>query len=106
MKTIDARQLEVKHNVEAERFEVQLDGKLGIVEYQKDGATYIFTHTEVPPEYRGQGIADRIGYVALETAKAESAQVVPLCPFIKSYIKRHKEYQPLVLQRTHKTKDS
>lgn len=47
-------------------------------------------------EYDGQGVADRLVHVALEAAKAEGAKVVPLCLFVKVYIQRHKEYEPLV----------
>ncbi len=94
---IDVQKLEVKHNEPANRFEVQLGDQLGVVEYQKDGSNYIFTHTGVPREYGGQGIADRMVHAALETVKAEGSQVVPVCPFIKTYIQRHPEYQPLVV---------
>ncbi len=94
---IDVQTLEVKNNPAANRFEVQLADQLGVVEYQKEGGAYIFTHTGVPREYGGRGIADKLVKNALETAKAEGAGVVPLCPFVKTYIKRHPEYEPLVI---------
>ncbi len=94
---VDARNLEVRNNTAAERFEVTLGDTIGLIDYQRQGTTYIFTHTGVPDEYGGQGVADRLAYVALETAKAEDAQVVPLCPFVKKYIQRHKEYESLVV---------
>lgn len=97
---IDVQKLEVKHNEQANRFEVALGDQFGVVEYQKEGSTYVFTHTGVPREYGGQGIADRLAHDALETVKAEGGQVVPVCPFIKAYIQRHQEYQPLVSQQT------
>ena len=93
----DVANLAVYNNTRLHRFEVQLGKKLGVINYQRDGLTYIFTHTEIPPENSGQGIADRIAHVALETAKAEGAQVVPICPFIKVYIHRHTEYASLVV---------
>jgi predicted GNAT family acetyltransferase len=93
---VDTANLDVKNNTRAQRFEVHLGDKLGVIQYHMDGSTYIFTHTEIPPEYRGQGIADRMTHVALETARAEGAQVVPRCPFVKAYIRRHKEYLSLV----------
>jgi len=93
---IDAQNLEVKNNVTARRFEVQLGGQIAVIDYHKHGSVYVLTHAEVPSEYRGQGIADRMAYFALETARAEKAQVVPQCPFVRAYIRRHKEYQSLV----------
>lgn len=99
MTNIDAKSLAVKNNVETEQFEVQLGDKIGLIKYRKDGPDYVMIHTEVPPEYGGQGIADRLAYVALETVKAEGVHVVPICPFIKSYLRRHSEYEPLVTER-------
>ena len=93
---IDAQTLEVKNNREANRFEAQLGDQLGIIEYQIKHHAYVFTHTEVPPEFGGKGIADRMARVALDTAKAEGYGVVPLCPFVRKYIQRHPEYQALV----------
>jgi hypothetical protein len=94
---VDSASLEVRNNSEANRFEVTLGDTIGEIDYQRHGTTYVFTHTGVPAEYGGQGVADRLAYVALETAKAEGAQVEPLCPFVRAYIQRHKEYQPLVV---------
>ncbi len=99
MTTVNAKLLEVKNNTDAERFEVQLGDKIGLIKYRKDGPNYVLIHTEVPPEYGGQGIADRLAYVALETIKAEGVYLVPICPFIKSYLRRHPEYEPLVTER-------
>ncbi len=94
---VDARSLEVKHNVPAHRFEVQLGDKLGLIDYRKTGLTYNLYHTEVPPEYEGQGIANRLAFVALEAIRNEGGHVVPGCRFIQVYIRRHKEYAPLVV---------
>ena len=93
---VDARNLDVRNNATAERFEVTLGDTIGLIDYQRQGTTYISTHTSVPEAYGGQGVADRLAHVALETAKAAGAQVVPLCPFVKKYIQRHKEYESLV----------
>jgi uncharacterized protein len=94
----NAEHIEVKHNAAARRFEADLGDGLALAEYRKDGNTYIFTHTEVPPHHEGQGIAGRVVRVALDTVRAEGATLVPSCPYVKSYIKRHPEYAPLVRQ--------
>jgi len=93
---LDVKNLAVQNNVTARRFEAQLGDQLALIDYRKHGSVYVFTHAEVPSAFRGLGIADRMAYVALETARAEGAQVVPQCPFVRAYIRRHKEYQPLV----------
>lgn len=93
---INVEQLEVHNNEEAKRFEAQLGDKFAIIEYMRAGNNIIFTHTEVPQEYEGQGIANKLAYVALECAKEQGLKVQPLCPFVKLYITKHPEYQDIV----------
>lgn len=95
---IDVETLTVRHNVSAHRFEVSLGDDLGVAEYRKDGSTYVFTHTGVPHEYEGRGIAAKIVRAALEAVKAEGATMVPVCPYVKAYVRRHPEYESLIRQ--------
>lgn len=85
--------LEVKHNPEAKRFEVQLDDQLAVVEYMIAGNNIIFTHTEVPRAFEGQGIANRMVKFALDYAVNAGHKIQPLCPIVKLYVDRHPEYQ-------------
>lgn len=89
--------VQVIHNEAANRFEVDVEGKIAHADYIKGsgGTTLIFTHTEVPEELEGQGIGSKLARTALEYAKAENLRVQPLCPFIRGYIERHPEYQHL-----------
>ncbi|MBZ0285843.1 MAG: N-acetyltransferase [Anaerolineae bacterium] len=93
--TIDPNQLEVKHNSEEKRFEVVLGDKIAMVEYMFGGKNMVFTHTEVPPEFEGMGVANKMAHVALEYAKAEGYKVQALCPFISLYVRKHPEYQSI-----------
>ena len=97
----DIQTLPVKNNRSANRFEVTLGDKLGMIIYRKEGSVYSMIHTEVPGEYKGQGIADHLAHEALEQVKAEHGQIVPLCPFVRAYIRRHPEYQSLVVNLPH-----
>jgi hypothetical protein len=90
---------EVQNNRAASRFELVVDGKLAKAEYKLRPGAILFTHTEVPPELEGRGIGSQLARAALDAARAEGLGVVPLCPFIASYIKRHPEYQDLVVER-------
>ncbi len=94
---IDVPNLEVINNIDEQRFEAALGENLGMIEYDRLPGVYVFTHTEVPPEYGGRGIADRMAYIALETAIAEEQKIVPECPFVKKYLQRHPEYAWLVV---------
>lgn len=97
--SIDVNTLDVKNNREQNRFEIDLGGgKLAVAEYRLRNQVYIFTHTEVPPEFGGLGIGNRLAKAALESVRAAGFRVLPLCPFIKGYIARHADYQPLVVE--------
>jgi hypothetical protein len=87
----------VRNNTDDRQFELVIDGKLSVIAYIKpDENTIVFTHTEVPEELEGRGIASRLVKAALESAKNDGLAVIPLCPFVNGYIQRHPEYQPLV----------
>ncbi len=47
----------------------------------------------------GKGVASKLIKTALDAAQEEHYQVVPLCPFVSAYIRRHPEYQDLVMPR-------
>jgi predicted GNAT family acetyltransferase len=94
--TTDGRAIEVVNNLGAGRFEVRVGGALAFAEYHLRGRTITFTHTDVPPALEGRGIGNALARTALEHARAEGLRVVPLCPFIAAFIRRHREYQPLV----------
>jgi uncharacterized protein len=53
-------------------------------------------HTEVPQELEGRGIAGAMTKHVLDYIAAENLQVVPLCPYMAAYLKKHPEYQYLV----------
>ena len=89
--------IEVKNNPAASRFEVQLGDKLTQIAYVMEDQVIIFVHTEVPKEFGGRGIADKMAYAALEYAKAQHFQVMALCPFVKAYIERHPEYKSITV---------
>jgi uncharacterized protein len=88
--------IEVRNNEERRRFEAEVEGRLAMIGYERQGDTITYTHTFVPPELEGRGIAGRMAQVALGYARASGLRVVPQCPFVASYIKRHPEYQDLV----------
>jgi predicted GNAT family acetyltransferase len=89
----------ITNNAEAQRFEAQLGDDRAVAEYHLKNNIIIFTHTEVPEVMEGKGVAGRLIKTALDASRAEHYEVVPLCPFVAAYIKRHHEYQDLVMPR-------
>lgn len=87
----------ITNNTSASRFEAIIEGKTAVVDYMDRGKMIVFTHTEVPQDLEGQGIAGKIARSALDFAREKGKIVLPLCPYIAAYIRRHPEYAPLVL---------
>jgi predicted GNAT family acetyltransferase len=48
-----------------------------------------FTHTFVPEDQRGQGIADKLAETALTYAREHQLRVRTSCEFMASYVQRH-----------------
>jgi predicted GNAT family acetyltransferase len=86
----------VRQNVEASRFEIQIDGYLAVLEYQEQEGRFVFTHTGVPASLEGQGIGSRLAHAGLEFTRKHGLKVVPLCSFIAGYMRRHPEYLDLL----------
>lgn len=87
---------DIRNNEEESRFETTVDGELAVAEYYREGESITFTHTLVPEQLEGRGIAASIVKAALDHARSEKLEVVPQCAFVAGYIERHPEYQDLV----------
>jgi predicted GNAT family acetyltransferase len=86
---------EVRDNVAEGRFEMSTGAGLAFSEYRlTDGVLHIM-HTEVPPELEGQGVGSRLARGVLEAARARGLKVLPRCPFVAAYMKRHTEFDDL-----------
>lgn len=89
----------IRHEPAASRFVADVEGGEATLEYMRDGKRVIFTHTGVPPESEGKGIGASLAKAGLDWARAENLRVVPACPFVSSYVKRHREYGDIVGER-------
>ena len=88
----------VRHNATASRYELEVASCLAVAEYVVEGGRMVFTHTLVPPELRGRGIAETLVRAALEDARVKGRRVVPQCSYVAMFIRRHPEFQPLMAE--------
>jgi predicted GNAT family acetyltransferase len=86
----------VTHNEAEQRYETTVDGLLSVCEYEVGDDKIVFTHTLVPPELRGRGIAEQLVRAALADARVARRKVVPACSYVDVFIRRHREYQDLL----------
>ena len=82
---------DVRDNKALHRFELDADGHTAFSEYQRDGNSIEFRHTEVPKALEGRGIGSALVRGALALAKAEGLTIKARCPFVAAYIKKHPE---------------
>jgi predicted GNAT family acetyltransferase len=89
--------LEIVNNAAARRWEARLDGELaGYAEYRGNSNKVVFTHTVVEPQFEGRGIGSGLAKAALDAALTAGQRIVPYCPFVSAYLRRHHEYDAFV----------
>ncbi len=87
----------ITDNKAEHRFEVHVGEELaGFTVFRRRPGVIAFIHTEIEPRFEGQGLGSKLIRQALEEARAEGQAVLPFCPFVNDYVKRHAEYVELV----------
>jgi uncharacterized protein len=86
----------VVNNAGAGRFELHADGQVAVLDYVVAGGRLRLMHTEVPPELRGRKYAEVLARAGLEYARSARLRVVPFCPFVRAFLLRHPEYEPVL----------
>ena len=87
-----------RDNEEQKRYELQYKGYTAFIDYIVAKGNIYLTHTEVPRELEGQGIGSRMVLQALVDIKKRELNLVPLCPFVAGYLKKHPAWKELVLK--------
>lgn len=82
---------QIKHQEQAQRFELIQDGITAYLSYQRQGDVIDFNHTIVPKALGGQGIGTELVKFALAYARVNQLTVIPSCSFVAHYIKKHPE---------------
>lgn len=85
------------HDEERETFEAIIGNERAVLEYRgnKEGKFFI-THTEVPPALQGKGIAGILVKHVFDYIRENNMRMIPVCPYVKSYLKKHPEHMDLV----------
>jgi uncharacterized protein len=82
---------------ERRRFVASVDGEpAGFIVYRLRPGLLALIHTEVEERFEGHGLGGRLARFALDQARAEGLAVLPFCPFVNDWMKRHPEYNDLV----------
>jgi predicted GNAT family acetyltransferase/CBS domain-containing protein len=88
---------EVRDNVEQHRFELPIQGgAVAAAYYSIEDGRVVLTHTEVPAEFSGQGIATELAKGTFDLLRRSGRKAVLKCPFMGNFFARHPEYADVV----------
>ncbi len=88
--------MQLSRNSDKSQFEAVKDGQTAVAQYEMDGAQMTVTHIIVPSAIEGQGVGSALCKFAIQTARDEQLTIVPQCPFMAAYFKRHPENNDLL----------
>ena len=87
----------VRDNETDHRYELLLDGEvIGELLYRKRDEVVTLIHTEIPAHLEGRGLGEQLVAGVLEDVRAGGLHIVPLCPFVVAFLRRHPEHGDLV----------
>jgi predicted GNAT family acetyltransferase len=97
--TKDGRPVEFARDDGNGRYTGTVEGRVAAAaEFTPATRLVVFTHTETDPAFEGQGVASQLVRWALDDVRARGLRVVPVCPFVQDFLRRHSdEYGDLVL---------
>lgn len=88
--------LTVRHNVERNRFEADVEGGLARCDYHRRGDVLYAHHTQVPEAAEGRGIAAAVVAALMDFAEQNALKVAPACSYVRHYMQRHPETRKLL----------
>jgi uncharacterized protein len=94
-----AENIAVQDNPGESRYELLLDERVvGEILYRLTPDHIVLLHTEVLPSLESKGLGARLVAGALDDIRVRGLRVVPFCPFVRAYIRRHPDYADLVVR--------
>ncbi|MEM6325612.1 MAG: GNAT family N-acetyltransferase [Bacteroidota bacterium] len=87
----------IRHEPDQNRFAVETDHGTAHLDYILTDGLITLVHTEVPVGAEGGGVGSALAKAGLDHARAEGLKVLPTCPFVLAYLRRHPEDRDLVL---------
>jgi len=91
----------IEHEQQGHRgaFFVERDGRrLAQLSYTVAGSRVILDHTEVDDALRGTGTGRKLVAAAVDWAREEDVQLMPLCPFARSVFDKSPEFSDVLVR--------
>jgi predicted GNAT family acetyltransferase len=88
--------MDVVENAGRNRFELSLDGGTAFVDFRHDAGRLVLEHTEVPPQFAGQGVGSKLARGVFDLLRASGRKAEVRCEFLAGWIGKHPEYSDVV----------
>lgn len=83
-------------NEKKKRFEIEIDGHFAFIDFKEFGSQMALVHTETEAELAGKGAASAVVEKTLQYLDDKNIVLLPFCPFVFAYIKKHPEWKRIV----------
>jgi len=78
------------------RFSTTVDGHEAHVDFERTDGTMVVTHTWVPGEIGGRGVAAELIKAAFDAARRDGVKVSPVCSYAAVWLQKHPDYADLL----------
>jgi hypothetical protein len=83
------------------KYTIAVDGEtVGLAAVADRDNQRVFYHTEVEERFGGRGLATILVAEALKATRADGKHVVPVCPMVADFIKKHPEFNEITDKAT------
>ena len=92
------------HNPKENQYEYHIEGYLARLVYENREGTLHLTHTFVPDELAGRGIAGALVKDVFADIEHKGLKMMPACSYIVKYVEKYPEYECLLADTIDNTK--
>jgi len=79
------------------RYELHVGGTLAVQSFFEDQPGHVdFIRTETSAGFEGRGLGKVLAHFALDDVVATGKRIIPHCPFIAGYLRKHEGYGQFV----------
>ncbi|HWW40931.1 GNAT family N-acetyltransferase [Pedobacter sp.] len=91
-------EIKLVNNEVGHRFELTVEGYTAFIDYKTKKDKVYLIHTEAPEELKGKGVAEALVEKTLIYLEEQHLKLVPLCPYVQLFLKRHPDWTRLVAE--------